>query len=141
MKHQVYIYKVRNPGDNSAGIDEYHAKVVVEVNNDPGGEPGEFLTFMKQSLSDWFDGSSVNLEPHYPTEWGNPKQLTCSCGDDDPAHLEKTSKICDWLETMAEQENESAELWESGSAEAVSHREDEIHYLSAARIIRRCVFG
>lgn len=133
MEHDVYIYKIKNPGDESAGIGEYHAKVVVEINNDPGGEPGEFMAYMKQALSDWFDGSKVDIDRHYPTEWGpdNNKQLTCLCGDDDPAHLEKTAKLCDWLETLAEQE----------SADSMSHREDEIRYLAAARIIRRCVFG
>ena len=42
----------------------YSDRVTVTVDSgDPGGDPGEFETFIQESLSQWFDGAAVGLRP------------------------------------------------------------------------------
>ena len=54
------LYEINNPGDSGAGIFPYYEEVTVEVQSgDPGGDPGEFEDYIKQSLREWFDGSRI----------------------------------------------------------------------------------
>ena len=42
----------------------YSDRVTVTVDSgDPGGDPGEFETFIQESLSQWFDGAAVGIRP------------------------------------------------------------------------------
>lgn len=46
-------------GEYSAGLRAYTNVVTVEVEADPGGDPGEFQVHIQDSLKEWFDGASV----------------------------------------------------------------------------------
>jgi len=53
-------FEITHPGDSSAGIHSYSETVNISVESgDPGGEDGDFLQFMRECLSDWFDGAAV----------------------------------------------------------------------------------
>ena len=49
----------------------------------------------------------------------------------------KLEKLAEWLETNADQQDESANLWTEGCAEALSDREDAIRYRMAAECVRQ----
>ena len=57
-------FDVEHPGELQAGIRAYSDRVTVTVDSgDPGGDPGEFETFIQESLSQWFDGAAIGLRP------------------------------------------------------------------------------
>lgn len=50
----IYLFNIYQAKDEEFGIDEYRDRVCVIVeSDDPGGEPGEFETFLSESLSEW----------------------------------------------------------------------------------------
>jgi hypothetical protein len=55
-------YDIDHPGEESAGIISYSECVHVKVENDPGGEEGEFSEYMRECLAEWFDGARVDIE-------------------------------------------------------------------------------
>lgn len=58
MKIEFDIY---HPGEIDAGIHGYTDLVSIYVESgDPGGEKGEFAEFMKDALTEWFDGAGVD---------------------------------------------------------------------------------
>ena len=57
-------FDVEHPGELQAGLRAYSDRVTVTVDSgDPGGDPGEFETFIQESLSQWFDGAAIGLRP------------------------------------------------------------------------------
>ena len=52
-------FDVCHPGEMGAGIWGYSDAVTVTVENDPGGEEGEFEKYMRECLAEWFDGAKV----------------------------------------------------------------------------------
>jgi hypothetical protein len=57
-------FDIQHPGELQAGLRAYSERVTVTVDSgDAGGEPGEFETFIQESLSQWFDGAAVGLRP------------------------------------------------------------------------------
>lgn len=52
-------FDVYHPGEMGAGIWGYSDAVTVTVENDPGGEEGEFEQYMRECLAEWFDGAKV----------------------------------------------------------------------------------
>ena len=52
---KVIKFDVYFPGDNSAS----ETITITVESGDPGGDPGEFETFMCVVLSEWFDGAGV----------------------------------------------------------------------------------
>jgi len=52
-------FDVYHPGEMGAGILGYSDAVTVTVENDPGGEEGEFEQYMRECLAEWFDGAKV----------------------------------------------------------------------------------
>lgn len=61
-----YIFKIEHPGEPAAGIASFSNKVDIVVEYDPGGDPGEFETFMAKSLADWFDVSKIKVVQGIP---------------------------------------------------------------------------
>lgn len=60
----VLTFDVEHPGELQAGLRAYSDRVTVTVDSgDPGGDPGEFETFIQESLSQWFDGAAVGIRP------------------------------------------------------------------------------
>lgn len=55
-------FDIINHGDEEAGIPFYTEEVLIEVLNDPGGDPGEFAQECESFLSEWFDGADVFLK-------------------------------------------------------------------------------
>ena len=54
-------YEIENPGEYEAGIPGFTDTVTIKVSSgDPGGEAGEFADFMRQALSEWYDGAIVS---------------------------------------------------------------------------------
>lgn len=52
-------FDVYHPGEMEAGIWGYSDAVTVTVENDPGGEEGEFEQYMRECLAEWFNGANV----------------------------------------------------------------------------------
>lgn len=56
-------FEIENAGEIGAGIMSYTETVIIEVDSgNPGGEDGEFMDFMQDALTEWFDGSTVMSE-------------------------------------------------------------------------------
>lgn len=50
----MYLFNIHQAKDEEFGIEEYRDRVCVIVeSDDPGGEPGEFETFLSEALSEW----------------------------------------------------------------------------------------
>lgn len=61
-----FHFHIEFSGELSAGLRPYSDDVLVIVNSgDPGGEPGEFLEFLRTSLREWFDGAAVMTQDEY----------------------------------------------------------------------------
>ena len=59
-------YLVEMPDDFSAGLRGFTDTLEITVESgDPGGDPGEFAEFMRQSLAEWFDGAGVTILLRY----------------------------------------------------------------------------
>lgn len=57
-----YKFTVVCPGEIGAGLRSYTEEVTISVESgDPGGDPGEFEAFLKDCLTEWFDGAGVCL--------------------------------------------------------------------------------
>ena len=55
-----YCFGIYCPVDVAAGLRSYGDTVTISIESgDPGGDPGEFETYIKEILSDWFDGARV----------------------------------------------------------------------------------
>lgn len=54
-----FTFDVNHPGEMAAGIWGYSDTVTVKVENDPGGDDGEFEQYMRDCLAEWFDGAKV----------------------------------------------------------------------------------
>ena len=55
------IFEINFPGDPSAGMHAYTEMVTILVaSGQPGGEPSEFETHMREALCEWFDGATVS---------------------------------------------------------------------------------
>jgi hypothetical protein len=55
-------YFVDYPDDLSAGIRGFTDTIVIDVESgDPGGKSGEFTDFMRDSLTEWYDGAKVTI--------------------------------------------------------------------------------
>lgn len=53
-------------GEVRAGLRPFSDVITVIVDSDdPGGDPGEFESFMIESLREWYDGASVSTEEEY----------------------------------------------------------------------------
>ena len=52
-------FDIDHPGEMGAGIRGFTDAVTVTIENDPGGEGGEFEQFMLECLREWFDGANV----------------------------------------------------------------------------------
>lgn len=52
-------FDVYHAEDIGAGILGYSNTVTVTVENDPGGEKGEFEQYVRDYLAEWFDGAEV----------------------------------------------------------------------------------
>jgi len=62
VEKKTYKFYIENPGEEAAGIHSYSERVEVSVDSgDPGGYPGEFQDYMKNSLAEWYDGATVVL--------------------------------------------------------------------------------
>lgn len=60
MAERKYRYSIEFPGDASAGLRSFSDRITVVVDSgDPGGEEGEFVAFIKDALSEWYDGAYV----------------------------------------------------------------------------------
>lgn len=54
------LFYVNHPGEIGAGIYGFTDMIKIEIESgDPGGEEGEFAEFMREYLSEWFDGAKV----------------------------------------------------------------------------------
>ena len=86
-------FDVYHPGEVGAGIVGYTDAVTVTVENDPGGEDGEFEQYMRECVAEWFDGArvtngtncphcgSADTEPCSPDANGDPCADGCrACG-------------------------------------------------------------
>ena len=59
---KTYVFECDAPGDASVGIRSYRDTVTVTVESgDPGGSPGEFEEYMRESLQGWIDSGVVTL--------------------------------------------------------------------------------
>jgi hypothetical protein len=59
----VLQFHIDHPGEMDAGIWYYSDDVEIKVaSGDAGGEQGEFAEFMRQALSEWYDGAGVELQ-------------------------------------------------------------------------------
>jgi hypothetical protein len=57
-----YKFDIYFPGDTSAGLHSYTDEVEIIVDSgNPGGENEEFEEYMKQCISEWYDGSKVTI--------------------------------------------------------------------------------
>lgn len=55
-----YYFRVEHPGEPDAGMIPYTDRVEVSIESGhPGGEEGEFESFMTNVLSEWFVGATV----------------------------------------------------------------------------------
>lgn len=55
------VFEIDNKGEQAAGILPSWDKITIEVSSGyPGGEPGEFEQYIKESLADWFDGARIS---------------------------------------------------------------------------------
>ena len=52
-------FHIENHGEPAAGLMPYYDEVTIEVKYSAGGEDGEFLEYIRESLIEWFDGSAV----------------------------------------------------------------------------------
>jgi hypothetical protein len=56
-------FVVVSDGDKSAGMNAFTDDVFVKVSSgDPGGDPGEFTEYVRQCLSNWYDGAAITLK-------------------------------------------------------------------------------
>lgn len=52
-------------GEMSAGLWPYRDTVTVSVDSgNPGGDTGEFESFLREVFAEWYPGANVNVEPH-----------------------------------------------------------------------------
>lgn len=58
MSHK-WVFNIVCPSEIAAGNFGYNEVVTIDVENDPGGDTGDFERYMSECLSDWFDGASV----------------------------------------------------------------------------------
>lgn len=61
MTTQKFGFEVTHPGEMSAGMDGYTESITVIVENDPGGDDGDFAQHMQDCLADWFSGARVTI--------------------------------------------------------------------------------
>lgn len=63
MKYYTeYIFDIEFGRDNSAGLIAFHDRITIKVDSgDPGGEEGEFESYMKVVLTEWFDVATVTF--------------------------------------------------------------------------------
>jgi len=54
-----FKFEIEFTGEPAAGLNPFHETVTVTVENDPGGNAGEFKEFIKDALKEWFDGAVV----------------------------------------------------------------------------------
>ena len=60
---KTLIFYINHPGEEEAGMRPFSDEIRITVESgEPGGAKGEFTEFMRQSLSDWYDGASVSEE-------------------------------------------------------------------------------
>lgn len=58
------VFQVSFPGDSSAGMLPYSDTIRMEVESgNVSGEPGEFVELLRQTLSEWYDGATVEIDP------------------------------------------------------------------------------
>lgn len=56
-------FQIVSPDELAAGIVGFSDLITVTVESgDPGGEPGEFESFMIDCLREWYDGAKVELQ-------------------------------------------------------------------------------
>ena len=56
-------YNIIMPSEPAAGIIGFTDSITVNIESgDPGGDDGEFAEFMRDCLSDWYDGASVWID-------------------------------------------------------------------------------
>ena len=54
-------YDINFRGEPEAGLRSYTDTVSIDIESGfPGGKSGEFEEFIRQSLSDWYDGADVS---------------------------------------------------------------------------------
>jgi len=64
MKPKTYTFYIDMPSDMSAGLHGFTDKLTIILESgDPGGEEGEFETFMRECLNEWYEGASVMGAP------------------------------------------------------------------------------
>ena len=57
---KTFEFSICVPGERSAGIIGFTDTIKITVESgDPGGEPGEFESFIKDCLKEWYDGGEV----------------------------------------------------------------------------------
>jgi hypothetical protein len=66
MKPYKVKFSIHSSGDMSAGMYPYDDEITVEVKSgEPGGDPGDFVKFIKESLDDWYqfhDGTKIEIK-------------------------------------------------------------------------------
>lgn len=62
-----YGFEVEFSGEPGAGLLPYAESVEVWVDNEAGGDLGEFPEFLRGCLAEWFEGAAVSLAP--PPRW------------------------------------------------------------------------
>ncbi len=61
------VYEIGMPDELSAGIRGFTDEITITVESgDPGGESGEFASFMHDYLKEWYDGANVVLVSETP---------------------------------------------------------------------------
>lgn len=63
MLGKKFVFEILNQGGINAGLCSFTDTIIVFVGSgNPGGNPGQFEEYMKNCLSDWFNGANVVLK-------------------------------------------------------------------------------